>query len=69
MEVLKTLKANGENAQISWNPEANAWIIASKNVGIALRSKEDIDRYPAERNKYALEIAKVWFNKLEDLKE
>lgn len=34
-----------------------------------MRSKDDFERYPIERNKYALDIARVWFNKLEDLKE
>lgn len=37
VEVVKTLKANGENCQISWNPDADAWIIASKNVALIAR--------------------------------
>ena len=34
IEVVKTLKINGENAQISWVKEEQVWWIASKNVGI-----------------------------------
>jgi len=38
IEVLKTLKANGENVQISWNNDIKAWLIASKNVAIVAQS-------------------------------
>ena len=34
IEVLKTLKANGENVQVSWNEEVQAWVICSKNVAL-----------------------------------
>ena len=34
VEVLKTLKANGENVQVSWNDEIGAWVICSKNVAL-----------------------------------
>lgn len=34
VEVVKTLKANGENVQVSWNPDVQAWIVCSKNVGL-----------------------------------
>ena len=34
VEVLKTLKANGENVQVSWNDDAEAWVICSKNVAL-----------------------------------
>ena len=57
IEVVKTLKANGENAQVSWNPDCNAWVVASKNVGMIVRTKEDIERYDVNRFKYAMEIA------------
>jgi hypothetical protein len=45
VEVIKTLKANGENAQVSWNPDVNAWIVASKNSGMILRSRKDLEDY------------------------
>jgi hypothetical protein len=34
VEVLKTLKANGENVQVSWNQRAEVWVICSKNVAL-----------------------------------
>jgi hypothetical protein len=37
VEVLKTLKANGENVQVSWNAETKAWVICSKNVALVAR--------------------------------
>ena len=37
VEIIKTVKANGENAQVSWNPDVNAWVICSKNVNILVR--------------------------------
>lgn len=40
--LLKTNKANGENAQVSYNHLLKAWIIASKNVAIALRNYQDL---------------------------
>jgi hypothetical protein len=42
VEVIKTLKANGENAQISYNPDVKAWVISSKNIGLVARKREDI---------------------------
>lgn len=45
------------------------WIVSSKNVGMLLRDKADIDRYPDERYQFAKNIALVWMNKIEDLKE
>ena len=34
VEVLKTLKANGENVQVSWSADVEAWVICSKNVAL-----------------------------------
>ena len=34
VEVVKTLKINGENAQVSYSSELGAWTICSKNVGL-----------------------------------
>lgn len=63
VEVLKTLKANGENCQISYNPEISAWIIASKNVGLVARDASDLDSYPPKllRYKFAALMASCWF--------
>lgn len=42
VEIIKTVKANGENAQISWSEEAESWIIASKNVSIMAENIKDV---------------------------
>lgn len=65
IEVLKTLKANGENCQISWNKELETWIIASKNVGLAVTCEEDINDYEYtkgfNRYKFAILMGRCWF--------
>ncbi|CAI2365322.1 unnamed protein product [Moneuplotes crassus] len=70
IEVIKSLKINGENAQISWVQQESAWCIASKNVGILANRVEDLKRYPHEegsRYKYALKIAHCWFKIIKKL--
>jgi len=66
--VYKTEKANGENAQVGYNPEYNSWVIASKNVSILARNKNDIEEYlKMEKGRYNIAslIAEAWFNILE----
>lgn len=66
--VYKTEKANGENAQVSYYPPADAWVICSKNVSILVRTREDIQDYVALKNsRYSIAtlIAQAWFNILE----
>ena len=45
-----TTKVNGENFQVSYNTKYNCWVIASKNVSLAIRNKEDIEFYKNENN-------------------
>ena len=45
-----TTKVNGENFQLSYNTKYNCWVIASKNVSLAIRNKEDIEFYKNENN-------------------
>ena len=40
IEVLKTLKANGENVQVSWCSAVQSWCICSKNVALLAQSKQ-----------------------------
>ena len=49
IEVFKTLKANGENAQVSYNPDVKAWVIASKNVALVANNADQVDAYPSEK--------------------
>jgi hypothetical protein len=65
IEVLETLKANGENVQVSWNSDIEAWLIASKNVAIVARSYADIGLYKETRYVFAVLMAECWFSILE----
>lgn len=65
VQVFKTLKANGENVQVSWNQELGVWVICSKNVALIAKKREDINLYTDSRFQFAKEMAHVWFDKLE----
>jgi hypothetical protein len=71
IEVIKTLKMNGENAQISWVKEESIWCIASKNVGILANNVADLKKYDVSshdsRFKYAVMIANCWFKIINSL--
>ena len=71
VEVFKTLKANGENVQISFCKAIDCWLICSKNVALLARQADHIDIYKKlpekDRYTYAVEIAQVWFEKLATL--
>ena len=73
VEIVKTLKANGENAQVSWNSELKMWIFCSKNVAMLAKSREDLAMYDNSENssRYAFSklIANCWFDKIELMKE
>ena len=70
IEVLKTLKANGENVQVSYNATTQSWIICSKNVGLMAQTREQVDcaNYNKDRFTFAREMAHVWFDKLDSIK-
>lgn len=58
-------KANGENAQVSFYPDFDEWLISSKNVSVLVKTREDLKLYQGERYEFALEIADTWFNIIE----
>jgi hypothetical protein len=64
VEVVKTLKANGENCQIAWSLDANAWVVASKNVGLLARDADDLQLYTTKgiRYNFAILMARCWFD-------
>jgi hypothetical protein len=64
VEVCKTLKANGENVQVSWNSDAEAWVVCSKNVALVAKRPQDLARYTDSRFGFAREMASVWFTQL-----
>ena len=70
IEVLKTLKANGENVQVSWCKRVEAWIVCSKNVGLLAQNREhaNSETYTNPRFTFAVEMANVWFDKLDQIK-
>ena len=45
-----TTKVNGENFQVSYNTKYACWVIASKNVSMAIKKKEDINFYKNGNN-------------------
>ena len=69
IEVFQTEKANGENAQVSFVAELDAWVVCSKNVSILAKSATDIDLMASERFEYARKIAHTWFDMLKGVKD
>jgi len=45
IEIIKLMKANGENAQISYIKSYDYWVIASKNVCLLARYRSDLNEY------------------------
>lgn len=39
IEILETVKANGENCQITYNCHLDLWVIASKNVTLLAKNR------------------------------
>jgi hypothetical protein len=73
VEVLKTLKANGENVQVSYSAETESWVVCSKNVAILVRNRDDVKKYGngagATRCSFACEMAYVWLDKIGKMSE
>lgn len=71
VEVLKTLKANGENVQVSWCQAVQGWVVCSKNVALVAQSKEhaNSNAYKMPRFCFAVEMANVWFDKLASIEK
>ena len=69
VHVFRLNKANGENAQVSYFPPTDSWVVSSKNVSIFVREPADIKLYEGERYGFAILIAQTWFNLLADKKK
>ncbi|CAI2366007.1 unnamed protein product [Moneuplotes crassus] len=71
VEMVKTLKANGENAQVSWNSQLGLWVFCSKNVAMLAKSRDDLEAYDQSENplrfQFSKLIANCWFDKLEEI--
>lgn len=61
VHVFRLNKANGENAQVSYFPPTDSWVISSKNVSILVREPQEIKLYQGERYDFASLIARTWF--------
>lgn len=49
ISIFRMSKVNGENAQISFSHRLDSWIIASKNVTLIAKSKEQVHKYQNNR--------------------
>jgi hypothetical protein len=64
VEAIRTLKANGENCQLSWQPDLQAWVICSKNVALIAKTIEDVQLYTHQRFNFCKLMAGCWFNRI-----
>jgi N12 class adenine-specific DNA methylase len=62
VELIKTEKINGENVQISYIQECDAWFISSNNVSLLAASHSDLSMYREHRYSLVLLIADQWFS-------
>ena len=76
IEIIKLMKANGENAQISYVKEFDYWVIASKNVCLLAKNRNDLEDYPPytksgnpTRYSFAHIIGQCWFDILQNFKK
>ena len=60
VHVYRLNKANGENAQVSYSPITDEWVISSKNVSIMIKDAGDIKLYEGERYGFAQLMARCW---------
>ena len=73
IEIIKLMKANGENAQISYVKEFDYWVIASKNVCLLAKNRNDLEYYSPftakgnpTRYSFAHIIGQCWFDILQN---
>ena len=81
IEIIKLMKANGENAQISYIKKFDYWVIASKNVCLLAQCRDDLEDYPPFTNhknpkerkptrySFAYKIGQCWFDILENFSD
>lgn len=64
VRVYKTEKANGENCQVTYIEELDAWLVSSKNVAVVFKKSSDFETYTDARYTYALAMSKAWLKLL-----
>ena len=69
IEIIKLMKANGENAQISYSEYLDCWVIASKNVCLTAKNRNDLEKFPPQnkegkntRYMFSYIIGHCWFD-------
>lgn len=71
VKAYSMVKANGENAQVSYVDELDSWLIASKNVSLLARKPADLALYrpyktqETDRYQYACLMGATWFDILD----
>lgn len=65
--VYKTVKENGTNVQVSYIEKCEAWLVASKNNSILIRSEEDIETYDRSEFNLVKIIAFEWMKILKKM--
>ena len=81
IEIIKLMKANGENAQISYIKSLDYWVIASKNVCLLAKNRSDLSDYSPyttikstgekvpTRYSFAHKIGQCWFDILNNFND
>lgn len=83
IKVTKMVKANGENAQISYCENLDSWVICSKNIAIFVKTYKDLEYYMPKTNydnnnnpyevnikfSFAYLIGIAWFDILKKVKD
>ena len=71
VEVVRSLKTNGDGACLSWEPRLSAWVITSQNVSILARTEQDVKTLYPEQTRYFLarKIALCWLRRVNQIKK
>ena len=71
VQVLRSLKTNGDGAQITWCAKLGAWCISTQNVSLLARSEKDVKTHYPEQSRYYLsrKVALCWFRKVKQIEK
>ena len=71
VEVVRSLKTNGDGAHVTWSTILNAWVITSQNVSIVARNEREVKTLYPEQTRYFLarKIALCWMRKIKAIEQ
>ena len=71
VELISSLKTNGDCAHLTWSTELDAWVITSQNVSIVAKNEKEVKTLYPEQTRYFLarKIALCWMRKLKSLSQ